>query len=85
MYAVTGRLDKARTLLDSIGTGVEFSPVMLASAYWAVRDKERALRVLEKAVRERDAAIVDFKVYPILDPLRLEPRFKDIMRTLSFP
>ena len=85
LYAVTGRLDKARTLLDSIGTGVKFSPVMLASAYWAVRDKERALRVLEKAVGERDASVVDFKVHPLLDPLRLEPRFKDMMRTLNFP
>ena len=85
LYAVTGRQRTARSLLDSIRAGEERNLVLFASAYWAVGNKEKALTVLEKAVRERDASVVDFKVYPILDPLRLEPQFKAMMRTLNFP
>jgi hypothetical protein len=36
-------------------------------------------------VREHDVFVIDFKVDPLLDPLRSEPRFQAVMRKLNFP
>jgi len=52
-------------------------------AQWGNRAK--ALELLEKAVRVRDAGLCFLKIDPLLDPLRNEPRFQAIERELKFP
>jgi TolB-like protein/predicted Zn-dependent protease len=44
-----------------------------------------ALQWLETAYRLRDPGLQTLKVDPLLDPLRNEPRFKDIEQKLKFP
>ena len=57
----------------------------MAAGWAAVGEKQRALDLVDRAVTLRDAFVVDFKVDPLLDPLRAEPRFQAVMRTLNFP
>jgi TolB-like protein/Tfp pilus assembly protein PilF len=45
----------------------------------------KALEWLETAYRVHDPGLVDLKVEPLLEPLRQEPRFKEIERKLKFP
>ena len=45
----------------------------------------QALTWLEAALRERHEALLYLKVYPLLDPMRDEPRFKAIERALKVP
>jgi len=45
----------------------------------------KALEWLETAVRLRDVALKGLKVEPELDPLRNQPRFQAIERSLKFP
>jgi TolB-like protein/DNA-binding winged helix-turn-helix (wHTH) protein/Flp pilus assembly protein TadD len=52
-------------------------------AQWGGRTK--ALELLEKAVRVRDAGLCFLKTEPLLDPLRNEPRFQAIEKALKFP
>ena len=85
LYALTHRVDRARKLLDSIGSGVGSNASLQAGAYAALGDTARALDFLDRGMREHDASIVDLKVSPILDPLRKLPRFQAIMRRLDFP
>ena len=52
-------------------------------AQWG--NKPRAIEWLETALRLRDPGLQDLRVDLLLDPLRKEPRFQAIERTLKFP
>jgi TolB-like protein len=85
LYARTNRAPAARAILDSLGRSRETSPTYLAQGWAALGEKQRALDLIDRAVREHDVFVVDFKVDPLLDPLRSEPRFQAVMRKLNFP
>src|SRR6516164_1566688 len=51
-----------------------------ATIYAQWGDRTKALELLEKAVRVRDAGLCFLKTDPLLDPLRNEPRFQAIER-----
>jgi hypothetical protein len=67
-----------------------FMPLNIAAAYAASGDKDRAFYWLDEGYRHRGhpSAGVDFKeigVYRGLDPLRADPRFKDLLHRMSLP
>jgi TolB-like protein len=59
--------------------------VFMAMIYGLRGDKDRALDELEQAVRDRDPYLEYVKTNAFLDPLREEPRFQAIQRSLRFP
>jgi hypothetical protein len=67
-----------------------FKPGLIADAYAAVGDKERAFYWLEQAYERRamigsEPGLQFLKVNPMLDPLRSDPRFKDLVRRVGLP
>jgi serine/threonine-protein kinase len=56
-----------------------------ATIYAQWGDRTKALELLEKAARVRDAGLSFLKTDPLLDPLRKEPRFQAVLRELKFP
>jgi hypothetical protein len=48
-------------------------------------DIPKALDWLEKAFQKHDTGLIALKIDNLLDPLRAEPRFKEIERKLKFP
>ena len=56
-----------------------------ALVHLGLGEKERALEWLEKGCEQRDLPMAMAKVHPIYDPLRGEPRFQNILRTMRFP
>jgi hypothetical protein len=52
-------------------------------AQWG--DTPKALTSLEAALRARHVALEYLKTWPLMDPLRNEPRFQAIERALKFP
>jgi serine/threonine protein kinase/Tfp pilus assembly protein PilF len=63
----------------------EYVPaVQYVTAYMRLGDKEQAFVWLAKAVEERNRLAFEIKVNPILDPLRDDPRFVDLMRRWHF-
>lgn len=48
-------------------------------------DRTNALEWLDTAMRLRDSGLEFMKTDPLLDPLRKEPRFQEVMRELKFP
>jgi TolB-like protein len=85
LYARTDRAPAARAILDSLGRSRGTSATRLAAAWAALGEKQRALDLIDRAVAQHDVFVVDFKVDPLLDPLRSEPRFQAVMRKLNFP
>jgi eukaryotic-like serine/threonine-protein kinase len=51
----------------------------------ASRDRGPALDWMEKAREEHSVLLAYMNVWPALDPLRTEPRFHDVARSLGFP
>jgi hypothetical protein len=45
----------------------------------------KALTWLETGYRTRDAGLLNMKIDRLLDPLRQEPRFRELERKLNFP
>jgi serine/threonine protein kinase/Flp pilus assembly protein TadD len=56
-----------------------------ATIYAQSGDRRKALEWLETASRLRDPGLIELKTDPLMDPLRKEPRFQAIERTLKFP
>jgi TolB-like protein/DNA-binding winged helix-turn-helix (wHTH) protein len=69
-----------------------FAPVNLADVYAALGDKEHAFYWLEQAYAQHEATIAStdlglerLNMEYLLDPLRSDPRFKDLLRRVGLP
>jgi TolB-like protein/class 3 adenylate cyclase/Tfp pilus assembly protein PilF len=84
-YAVSGDISRAKKELEN--TLIE-NPKQLsyyfARNYAALKDFDKALTLLEKSYQLRELPLVFIKVDPTLNPLRGEPRFKEIMKKMHF-
>ena len=59
------------------------SALDLADLHVALGDRERAFRWLDQAAAERAFHLIYLKVWPELDPLRSDPRFKALILRLG--
>ena len=89
-YARAGLRDEAMELvsaLKQIETGERgyVPPFGLIWAHAALGDKDQAFALLEQAYEERQNRMVWLNVDPLLDPLRSDPRFQDLVRRVGLP
>jgi serine/threonine protein kinase/tetratricopeptide (TPR) repeat protein len=87
-YALAGRKDAALQMLrelSELATKRYVSPFQFAMVSTAMGDNDQAFRWLEKAYRDRDTWLAWCKVDPMLDSLRDDPRFQDLLRRMNFP
>jgi eukaryotic-like serine/threonine-protein kinase len=59
------------------------SPFSIAEGYMRLGQKEKSFEWLERAYEEHDSGLVSIAVEPMFDPVRAEPRFKDIVRRMK--
>ena len=60
------------------------SPVDLAMIHIGLGEKETALDWVERAIAERRGWAAYLRVHPIVDPLRGEPRFNELIKRMTF-
>jgi TolB-like protein/Tfp pilus assembly protein PilF len=87
-YAMLARRDQASRALDELRevSRLQYvSPYFVAVIYIALGEKDRAFEWLQKAYEERSESLVYLKVEPMLDPLRSDRRFQDLLRRMNFP
>jgi tetratricopeptide (TPR) repeat protein len=58
-------------------------PYYLALIYATLGDKDKAFAELESSLTERDCYLGRLTVDPFMDPLRDDPRFKDLMKRMG--
>jgi tetratricopeptide (TPR) repeat protein len=80
----------AKDLEELYAKNEVFAPLTAAQAYAALGEKDRAFYWLNKAYEDRDRVggdpgLVRLNIYPMLDPLRSDPRFKDLLRRIGLP
>jgi Tol biopolymer transport system component/serine/threonine protein kinase/Flp pilus assembly protein TadD len=81
-YALAGRKKEATALLDELGelsTQTYVSPYRIAAVYAALGDKDRAFKWLEHAYEGRDGWLIWLAVDPVVDSLRSDTRFADLL------
>jgi TolB-like protein/DNA-binding winged helix-turn-helix (wHTH) protein len=60
-------------------------PAFLAWTYGLSGENDRAFAFLEKAYQARDSNLTDLNSDPIWDPIRADPRFRDLVRRVGLP
>jgi TolB-like protein/DNA-binding winged helix-turn-helix (wHTH) protein/Tfp pilus assembly protein PilF len=69
--------------LEQSSSKAYIPPWFIASIYGHLGDKDQAFAWLEKAYKSRDGTDTLFD--PMWDPLRSDPRFKDLLRRVGLP
>ena len=87
-YGLAGHASEARKISDELtrlsrSTQVYVSPYDMALLHVGLREKEQALKSLEKAFALRDPALDLLKIEPALDSLRSDPRFGLLVRRVG--
>ena len=85
-YALSGRKNEASALLDELSelsTQHYVSPYRIAAIYSALGDKDGAFRWLEHAYEARDGALIWLAVDPVVDNLRSDKRFSDLLNRVG--
>lgn len=81
-----GKREEALKVLSRLESSDQYvSPSIIAVLYTALGDKDKAIKELEKAYRERDLLLRFIGVGYEYDALRGDPRFKDLIRRTGLP
>jgi tetratricopeptide (TPR) repeat protein len=87
LYGRSGQHQQARLALEKLNRFFrprQTDPAVFVEAYIGLGDKEQALAWLEKAYDRHSNTMATLKVNPIYDPLRGDPRFRDLLRRVEF-
>ena len=60
-------------------------PATIALSFVLLGDHDKAFNYFDKAYAEGDSDLIQTLRYPAIDPLRADPRYKDLMRRLGLP
>jgi len=85
-YAHAGRRDEALKLLEELKKRSQTGYVpagAFVNAYLGLGDTEQALKWLDRACEEQSNILQFLKVHPFFDPLRGDPRFKDLLHRVG--
>ncbi|HBB87997.1 MAG TPA: hypothetical protein DC047_10315 [Blastocatellia bacterium] len=87
-YAKTGRRREAEEVIKQWKEREKTTYIInywVAAVYAALGEKDAAFAELEKAYQSRDWFLPRLKTDSFMDPLRDDPRFKDLVRRLGLP
>jgi len=85
-YSHAGRRKDALRLLDELKQRRQKGYVpagAFVNAYLGMEDREQAFAWLEQAYQEQSNILQFLRVYPYFDPLRDDPRFKDLLHRVG--
>ena len=85
-YGLAGRKAEAMKILNELlelNKTRYVTPAALCNVYLGLGDKEKTFLWLEKAYEERSNYIAYLKVFPILDPIRSDPRFAALVQRVG--
>lgn len=85
-YAKAGQKDRAWQLLEELrqlSLRTYVPPYRLASVYAGLGEKDEAFAYLQKAYEERGLHVGNLNVDPMMDSLRSDPRFQELLRAMG--
>lgn len=88
VYAAAGKKAEAKKVLEELKALSKqryVSPYNIACIYAGLGDKDQAFEWLERAYQDRSFYMVLLKTEAVLDSLRPDPRFKDLLKRMNLP
>jgi serine/threonine protein kinase/tetratricopeptide (TPR) repeat protein len=85
-YTMAGRTDEAHAVLTELKERSRqryVAPVNVAAVLGHLGARDEAFEWLERSFQERSGLMMFLKVYPIVDPLRNDPRFDALLRRMG--
>jgi eukaryotic-like serine/threonine-protein kinase len=85
-YAISGNKVQAHEVINQLNavSKIHYVPAYLwTPIYAALGEKDKAFLWLEKAYDDHDSYLVRLKVDPAMDPLRSDPRFRDLLHRMK--
>jgi len=86
-YALAGNRSEAQSILREMKALTQqaypFS-YLIAEVYAGLGESDRAFEWLNKAYEQRDYQLTWLKLDPMVDSLRADPRFQDLLRRVGF-
>ncbi|HYV05849.1 MAG TPA: tetratricopeptide repeat protein, partial [Blastocatellia bacterium] len=85
-YAISGQREEALGILDELSalSGLRHvSPYRIAAIHAGLGDKKQAFEQLERAFDQRDPWLIWLAHDPVLDPLRRDRRFKNLLSRIE--
>ncbi len=87
-YANSGNRDGALKILAQLKQTTSqryVNPFVFGVVYSALSDKDKAFEWLERGYQDRVSDLAHLKVDPLVDNLRSDPRFDDLVRRVGLP
>jgi TolB-like protein len=87
-YAVSGKKGLTAKLAEQFKAAAKtryIPPTYFGMLFAGLGDKDKALEWLEKAFAERADGLTWLNVEPMLDDLRADPKFQDLVRRIGLP
>lgn len=90
IYARSGKRPEAEKIIsdnmhDPVESKFTWVPMVVAMAYSALNDKDKAFQMLDKAFKDRAVNLLSIKVEPEFDNLHSDPRFADLIKRIGLP
>jgi len=85
-YAKTGNraeVEKQIAKMEALRSSRYVRTYYLASIYATLGDKDKAFGELEKSFEDHDCFLNQIAADPFMDPIREDPRFKDLLRRMN--
>jgi serine/threonine-protein kinase len=84
-YAISGNIPAAKAALEkTIKENTYGGHTLLARTYVGLNDFNMALTELEKALVDKEIYLYFLKVDPMFNPIRNEPKFKELLKKINF-
>jgi tetratricopeptide (TPR) repeat protein len=86
VYAISGQRNQALEMLDDLAQLSRqryVSSYRVATIHSGLGDQDRAFEWMERAIEERDGWLMWLRVDPVLDSLRTDTRFIDLVRRVG--
>jgi hypothetical protein len=80
-----GALTKGLEVLQTQRKTGYSSPYTIATMYADLGDKEQAFQWLNTALQEHSEGVMGLKTDFLLDPIRSDPRFAELVRKVGLP
>jgi serine/threonine protein kinase/Flp pilus assembly protein TadD len=87
-YAASGRKQEALQVIDELKKQAKqrhVTPYAIATIYAGLDNRDETFRWLQMAYEERAPGLTWLKVDPMLDSLRPDPRYADLLRRMGLP
>lgn len=85
-YAISGKKKEAVQIVEQLKNRSQnryVSPYNIALIYVGLGDKEQSFKYLEEAMSKKDGWVTQLLTEPVWDPIRLDPRYKNILRRMK--